>query len=391
MSKLRLLLTVFILSHLSSCTWVDEQKIDSLVYDGYPKGSSPLRITLIDDKTHIKNPVIELYNISLDYDLREAYFTGIKTMLTSVFSGVDVNTSPIQRNEFYAIPYFDYITDYNGKYNAAFRAVMRIDVFESDTKSLVKSYKRTDRVDFQSPHHATSLGLINAFTFYSIAPMTMPIASSIDGEYGRGLIEATIKNSLDDIRSEMNNDSNLIIDKSSMVKCYAILASDPSISDIASKIAIGGFQEQSVAMMSNDDKPTSSEIKEIEIYREKASQCWEAESRFYAHTYVSKALKELYEETKSVYINLLTLLANQAITYGEFARMRQSIANAAVTARDNITVELGKETAQHDWKALQIALEAYSGDDKIIEDTANRFHINIINRKKEDIENFTMH
>jgi hypothetical protein len=391
MNIVKLLLVFFVVSNLASCTWVDEQKIDSLVYEEYTKGSSPLRITLIDDKAHIKNPVIELYNINLDYDLKDAYFTGIKTMLASIFSGVDINASPVESNEFYAIPYFDYVTDYSGKYNAAFKAVMRVDIFESDTRALVKSYKITDRVDFQSPPYASTLGMLNTFLFYSISPVTMPIAAGMDGEYGRGLIEATIKNSLDDIRSEINNDTDFILDKSSMVKCYSVLRSDASISNIAAKMAIGAPRDESLSMLSDDNKPTSDEVKEIRIYREKASQCWEEANQFYSHSYVSRALKELHEETKAAYTNLLTLLENQAITYGEFARMRQSIADASDTASRNINIELSKETAPHDWKALQIAMEAYSSDNKVIEDIASRSHINIINRKKENIESFNMH
>ncbi|QFY41955.1 hypothetical protein F6R98_04365 [Candidatus Methylospira mobilis] len=391
MNKLIVLLIVFVVNGLSSCTWVDEEKMGDLVYNEYPKGSSPLRITLIDDNSHIKNPTVELYNISLEYDLKEAYLNGIKSMLMSIFSGVDISSSPVNTDRFYAIPYFDYVTDYSGKYNAAFKFMVRIDIFESDTGALVKSYRTSDRVDFQSPHHATSIGMLNAFTFYSMAPVTMPIASKIDGEYGKNLIEATIKNSLDDIRSEINNDASLIMDKSSIVNCYSILKSDPSVGNIASKIAIGNIDDQSVAMMSNDDKPTFAETKEIEIYKEKAAQCWGDADRFYSNSYVSKALKVLHEETKSVFLNLLTLLENKAITYGEFARMRQSIASASIAAREDINIELSKETAPHAWKALQIASEAHSSDNKIIEDIAHKLHVNIINIKKENAENFTMH
>jgi succinate dehydrogenase/fumarate reductase flavoprotein subunit len=88
------------------------------------------------------------------------------------------------------------------------------------------------------------------------------------------------------------------------------------------------------------------------------ARCYAGVDAFNARAGVPISLLALYGSTKTASDNLLVLLYNGAITYGEFAKKRQDIHDASVTAEAQINEELAKQSADAQARASQLAMQA---------------------------------
>jgi hypothetical protein len=347
-----------VLISLQGCTYNGQIKERALVNSSVVGQKSSVGITLIDSKDGISNPKFSVGAFTFNYDLKDSYFDGAKEALNSLYSKVDVANTPTPSNPYYAVPYFDFRQTRSSGLSAGLEIRSRIDLFDTDTKQLIKSFTSQKEVDYNVPGSAQALGALTGLTLFVILPVTMPVALNIDGNHGKDLIEASIKESFGSLKTELASSARILANKSSVEDCFARLAHDSSLSAISDKVALDGVNAQTFGMLANTSKPTAAEKEAIQRYADESSKCFDDAERLRVNVGTPPSLNALYNATKTARTNLLVLLYNGAINYGEFARKRQEVSDAFDMAYAQITTELAKQSAEANARAEQLAIEA---------------------------------
>lgn len=142
---------------------------------------------------------------------------------------------------------------------------------------------------------------------------------------------------------------------SELQSCFQKVKNNPQLNVISTKLALESVSEQTFVMLTNTNKPNDAEKTAISLFADLRKECFKT----YDKTQVSTplAIKSVDNSARSAIENLLVMLYNDKLTYGEFAKARQEIVNALNSAIVEIDKELRTNAANANARAEQIAIQ----------------------------------
>ena len=346
------------ISLLCGCSYHGQLKEDALSNNQVIPNKVTSKVTLLNRMDDIKNLDFTIYAVTFNYDVKEPYFNALKDTLNTIYNQVEIGSEASPSSQLIAVPYFNATTNYITNTGAGINTLSRVDILDGKSKKLIKSYQAKQHIDYETPPSTKVLGFLTGVTLFALAPVTIPIALNIEGEHGQDLLEKAIHESLSSIKAELTQDEKINGEKAEIDACYNKLASEPSLNILTGKVAIDNVKKQTFDMLANESVPTQQEKAAIKQWGNLRAGCNAESDVFYARVGTPASLLALYGATKTAIDNLLVLLYNGSITYGEFAKKRQDIRDASVTADAQISEELAKQSAEAQARANQLAMEA---------------------------------
>jgi hypothetical protein len=283
------------------------------------------KVTLLNRMDGINNLDFTIGAATLNYDVKEPYFNAVRDTLNTIYNQVEIGPEASSNSQLIAVPYFNATTNYVTDRAAGIDTLSRVDILDGISKKLMRSYQAKQHFDYFTPSSVHALGFLTGFTLFALAPVTIPIAMNQMGNHGQDLLEKAIRASLASIKTELTQDEQINGEMAKIDACFNKLASEPSLTILAGKVAVDDVKKQTFDMLANMSAPTEPEKSAIKHWSNMRAGCYAAVDAFYARTGVPTSLLALYESTKTAGDKLLILLYNGAITYGEFAQKRQDI------------------------------------------------------------------
>lgn len=146
--------------------------------------------------------------------------------------------------------------------------------------------------------------------------------------------------------------------KNNVKSCFEALDSDDEIAPIKSKVSLVGAMNQPFSMLIDNSTPTPEEQKAIFAWANKRDICSKEISASMDKEGMPRVMKNVAISGYSTSRQLIADLYNLKLTYGEFARKREQIAQLVNESMTNIQIELQKESAESKARADQLALQA---------------------------------
>lgn len=137
--------------------------------------------------------------------------------------------------------------------------------------------------------------------------------------------------------------------------CFQQIKNNPQLNIISSKLSLDSVSEQTFAMLTNTNKPNEAEKAAISLFADLRKNCFKEYDKSQFNTPL--AIKSIDNSAISAIENLLVMLYNDKLTYGEFSKARQEIANARDSAIVEIDKELRTNAANAHARAEQIAIQ----------------------------------
>ena len=322
------------------------------------KPSGQQVITLIDSGDGISSPTIQVGAFTLNYDVKASVLDVAKEALDSSFKRVDLAKTAIASNPFYAVPRLAWRQTSSSGLSAGLDIAVLIEIHETAGSRLLTTLRENRFVSYTVPESSTLVGFISGLTLCAICPITVPMALKKDGDHGKVLIQNAIIDTAATLKREVARVVATADRNFAAEDCYSKIPNDPALSIIRNKVALSGTTKQSFSMFSDDSFPTEQEKPAIARYAESWHECFQKAEDARSEAGTVSAIRALESTTETANINLLVLLHNGGINYGQFARERQKIADEYKTAYVQITRELEKKTAESEAIARQLALEA---------------------------------
>lgn len=342
---------------LCGCSYHGQLKQAALFDNQVISNKIATKVTLLNKMDGIKNLDFTVGAATLNYDIKEPYFNALKDTLNTIYNQVEIGSEASSNSQLIAVPYFN-ATINNLPDGAGIDTLSRVDILDGSSKKLIKSYQVKYHINYVTPPSAHALGFLTGLTLFALAPVTIPIALNQMGNHGQDLLEGAIRESLASIKTELTQDEKINGEMAKIEACFKKLAKQPSLTILTGKVAVDDVKKQTFDMLTNRAVPTEQEKTTIKQWSNMRAGCYAAADAFYARTSVPASLLALYGSTKTAGDNLLVLLYNGAITYGEFAQKRQDIQDASVTAEAQIKEELAKQSAEAHARADQLAMQA---------------------------------
>lgn len=259
------------------------------------------------------------------------------------------------------MPHFNTSLSYLGSLGAGLETLTRIDLFDAERNSLLKSYQINNHLDYQLPGSALALNFLTGFTLFTLSPITLPAATNIMGEHGKDLLEHSISDSLNkfgnDFRDDLVKRSKLKEEFRLIDSCFNAIKIDPALSSISNKVALSSTQDQSFEMLANREKPANNEKNAIKYWRESRLTCFSKMEAYQRQNNTANELIALNSTAKSVQDELIIQLYQGSLTYGDFARKRQAIADSTMVAEMQINNEIAKQNLLERQRLEEVTLK----------------------------------
>lgn len=123
--------------------------------------------------------------------------------------------------------------------------------------------------------------------------------------------------------------------------CISDLTSDPDFQPIKNKVALGAISEQTFGMLANEAIPTPDEAQAISKWGTKREQCLKS----YPLPSNNPYRQNLIDGFNATQLLVLKLYKSN-LSYGEFAKQRQEIANAVEDSNEQIRGQYQQQQAQ---------------------------------------------
>lgn len=155
---------------------------------------SPLTITLIDNRDELVNPSYWHGVLTLNYDVKDAMFSGVKGVLSANYARVDVAKLPITENPLYAVASYEFRTSglnpnmAKNDIQSGLVTVAKIDLYDTKTKALLSTTTATQQTTYSDPASLNVLRVITYGTVGVATPITLPMVNNILGDYGLTLL-----------------------------------------------------------------------------------------------------------------------------------------------------------------------------------------------------------
>ncbi len=316
-------------------------------------------IKLVDDRSDILDVSISSLYHTFQFSVKDAYFIAVRDVLKQ---SVEVNVSPSKPlNGLYIVPHFNTSLSYLGSLGAGLETLTRIDLFDAERNSLLKSYQINNHLDYQLPGSALALNFLTGFTLFTLSPITLPAATNIMGEHGKDLLEHSISDSLNkfgnDFRDDLVKRSKLKEEFRLIDSCFNAIKIDPALSSISNKVALSSTQDQSFEMLANREKPANNEKNAIKYWRESRLTCFSKMEAYQRQNNTANELIALNSTAKSVQDELIIQLYQGSLTYGDFARKRQAIADSTMVAEMQINNEIAKQNLLERQRLEEVTLK----------------------------------
>lgn len=143
--------------------------------------------------------------------------------------------------------------------------------------------------------------------------------------------------------------------KAEVTACMAQLKTNPSLSIISTKLALGGIQDQTFSMLTNQDFPTEEEKIAISLYGDLKKHCYDLSNKYNTEIGVAAFIIAVDNTTISNLDNILVMLYQGKLTYGDYAKLRKEISDNRDAAIVKIDAELRKNAADTQAQAQMIA------------------------------------
>ena len=200
MSLIKFTAVLACLSAMYGCTY------NAKIQDGALSGSTSYgqraskAITLIDNRDALLTSTFKVGGYTGNVDAREAFFSASKSMLSTVYTKVDVAASPKAENQLYAIASYDTKLPDPGPVTTLITNEVKLEIFDTSTKKLVNTY--TSKNEGRAGVNA-GLGFLTGFTLFVLSPITVPIITNGFGSEGEKAIENNLKSGLATIRAKI--------------------------------------------------------------------------------------------------------------------------------------------------------------------------------------------
>jgi hypothetical protein len=323
-----------------------------------PAAAAGAELTLSNQLDGISNYELAVDFVRFNYDVKQAYFNAAKSSLESIYGPVPTGSQMAPGSRLFAVPYFKANTLTAGNGTAKVETHSRIDVYEGAGGNLLRSYASTQQFTYNNPPSASALGLVTGLTLFALAPITLTSAVQIEGNHGRELLEQAIQDSLLGIRTQLAQDRKRDQELAQIDTCFRRLAAEPSLSAIASQVALADVKNQTFEMLANTKTPTDDERIAIKQWATLTAGCYAEQDAFLSRWNVPAPIKALLGETRTASQNLRVLLFGGGITYGEYAAKRKSIGDAFFSAQAKIETELAEQSAEAQARANSLAMQA---------------------------------
>ena len=150
-------------------------------------------------------------------------------------------------------------------------------------------------------------------------------------------------------------DDKVARDNAELKACTDKIVTDPSLQILASKIALNGPKNQSLQMLSSKEKPNDQEKVALSSYDVSVKHCRDIYERLSNSMGAPPAILAVNRSTASANDSLLSELYSGSISYGDYAKLRQQIADNREQAVVKITTELQKNAADAQAQSQMIA------------------------------------
>ena len=316
-------------------------------------------ITLVDDRSDISDVSISSLYHTFHYSVKDSYFWAVQGVLKQSVTTNISSSKPL--TGLYVVPHFNANLSYLGSLGAGVETITRIDLFDAEKNSLLKSYQINNHVDYQLPSSAFALNFLTGFTLFALSPITLPAATNIMGDHGKDLLEHSISDSLNRIGSDFRDDiikrSKLKEEVKLIDECFNAIKHDPSLSSISNKVALSSTQDQSFEMLANREKSDNKEKEAIKHWRETRLTCFSKKEVYQQQNNTPTALLTLNSTAKSAQDELIIQLYEGSLSYGEFARKRQTLSDSTMAAETQIKNDIAKQELIEKQKSEEIALK----------------------------------
>jgi len=187
---------VMLTALLSGCTYTS--KTDSLGLSPAPIPRNSKTVTLIDNRAALPNQPIGWGQITLNLDVREAFFDAAKTMLGDTFKQVKVSPAPAD-TDYFAIANYSIVTD-GGPAKLVLDDSVKMEIFDTSTKKSVGifDYKNTSEVQ-----NWVGANLLAGATLCITCPILFPIELNSHGKTTEAAITKDLRTGLMDIKSQI--------------------------------------------------------------------------------------------------------------------------------------------------------------------------------------------
>lgn len=130
---------------------------------------------------------------------------------------------------------------------------------------------------------------------------------------------------------------------------------NPNLEIISGKIALGGPSEQTFSHLTNNTKPTDAEKVAIAMFSDAVRKCEKENDKLYPD--MPPPIVAVNHSSVTAFQNLLVVLYEGKITYGEFAKLRKDVSNNRESALAQIHQELKNNAAEAAARAQQVAAQ----------------------------------
>ena len=194
------MLLISLMAVFSGCTYNAKVSDSSLTTHGSYGQKSPKAITLIDNRDALQVSTFKVSSYTGNVDAREAFFNSVKSMLATIYSRVDVSTSPKPNNELYAVASYDTKLPDPGPVTTSIANNVRLEVYDTATKNMVNNFdvKKEGRAGV-SP----GLGILTGATLFILSPITIPMTTNGFGTEGEAAIVSNLQSAIASIRSSL--------------------------------------------------------------------------------------------------------------------------------------------------------------------------------------------
>jgi hypothetical protein len=160
-------------------------------------------------------------------------------------------------------------------------------------------------------------------------------------------------------------------------ECFVNLASDTDLKPLQGKVTIGGkLNEQSLDILSNNNKPNLIEKQAISSWYNKVLQCVALGESFRKQNYppqINSILESYVAEANSLRADLYA----GKITYGEFAKQRATLYNRSLNEQSTVEQQLRAQQQTYQQQQAEMAQRAAIAENQRKSELLN----NIINQQ----------
>jgi hypothetical protein len=347
-------LLIFLL--LVGCTYNGVLRTSALSYEQPLAVPSDSTVALSSDAHGINPVTFTVYAVTFNYDPTAAFMGAARAMLESVYGTAG---APAQSpRTLLAIPHLSATTLSTTRDSAEIQIESRIDLVDTSSQVVARSYGSVQRVDWVEPSSARTLGVLTGLSLLVLSPITIPAAIQVEGEHGRDLLERAIYDSMSEMRVAIAADRKRSAEAAQISDCFRRISTDDSLTIISTHLALDSVKAQTLDMLASTQRPTEDEKRAIGHWASLLSVCHSQQIAAMERWNVPGSVRALFNQTSSASRDLRALLYSGAMTYGEFARERQKISDAFEVAEAKIEVELGEKSAEATARANELAMQA---------------------------------